>query len=141
MKNSAIHALIKSNFARTEPGHVILKDSDISVEFLEYYFYTHRYKVSVASIAQTNKGELDCYTQLEVLINDTNKDEGHFCVESSDVREMLQVQFLRHKDKLHEKIFRSAPSKFTFWFTDCDTNEETEEFVDVKIKQISQDFL
>ena len=140
MKNSAIHALIKSNFSRTEPGHTVLEDNDIAVEFLESYFYTHRYKVTIASTAKTNKGELDCFTHLEVFINDTSEEDGHYCIESDDVRKMLEIQLLRSDDKLHNKIFRSAPSKFTFWFTDGVSGEVEEEFVTVKIKQISQDF-
>lgn len=140
MKNSAIYALIKSNFSRTELSHTVLDDSCIVVEFLEYYFGTHRYKVTIASTAITNMGILDCYTHLEVLINDTSEEDGHYCIESDDVRKMLEIQLLRSDDKLHNKIFRSAPGKFTFWFTDSVSGEVEEEFVTVKIKQISQDF-
>lgn len=130
MKNSAIRALIVSNFSKCNPNDII---ETIDVEFLvSYGASSYQFEVDIHSKINQD----DVFTRLEVFLDNHTKDfEGDYCIDSENIRKMLEIQYNRG-EILHEKIFASAPGHFSYTVTE---NGETEEkYIKVHIKELER---
>lgn len=135
MKNSAIQKLIESNFETVSGHNEILRQ--VNVEFMwslgeEYCFY-----IDVYSQSKFDENK-DIITKLDVRLNNSDKTfEGNYCVDSSNVHFMLEQQYIRSSDILKQKIFRSAPGKFTYIVDEG--QGDIEHYIDIQIKEISRE--
>lgn len=133
MKNSSIEALVSSSFTKCDPGHII---KDIDVEWLVEYNNTYKFEVDVISEID-NQNYL---TRLEVHINNSEIGfEGDYCIDSNDIRAMLNVEYNVSKDNnTQNKIFRSSPGNFTYYveFVSDKSQDLQERYVKVHIKKI-----
>lgn len=130
MKNSAIRALIVSNFSKCNPNDII---ETIDVEFLvSYGASSYQFEVDINSKINQD----DVFTRLEVFLDNNTKDfEGDYCIDSNDIREMLLIQYNRG-ETLHGKIFNSAPGHFSYTVTD--ERETEEKYIKVHIKELER---
>ena len=133
MKNSSIEALVSSSFTKCNPGHII---KDIDVEWLVEYNNTYKFEVDVISKIDNQ----DTLTRLEVHINNNEIGfEGDYCIDSNDIRAMLNVEYNVSKDNnTQNKIFRSSPGNFTYYveFVSEKCQDLQERYVKVHIKKI-----
>ena len=132
MKNSSIEALVSSSFTKCNPGHII---KDIDVEWLVEYNNTYKFEVDVISEIDNQ----DTLTRLEVYINNNEIGfEGDYCIDSNDIRAMLNVEYNVSEYNSRNKIFRSSPGNFTY-YVECVSEkcqDLQERYVKVHIKKI-----
>lgn len=130
MKNSAIRALIESNFSKCNPNDVI---ETIDVEFLvSYGASSYQFEVDI----QSKINQDDVFTRLEVFLDNNTKDfEGDYCIDSENIRKMLEIQYNKG-EILHSKIFPSSPGHFSYTVTDGGETEE--KYIKVHIKELER---